>query len=237
MTSVRCGLIARKCGMTRIFTSTGMHIPVTVLHVLDCQVVEQKTEERHGYTALQIGTGFVKVRKLSKALRGHFARARVEPKRKLTEFRVTPDALLDVGTTLRADHFIVDQYVDVTGMSIGKGFAGAMKRWNFSGLRASHGTSVSHRSHGSTGQRQDPGRVFKNKKMAGHLGHKRVTVCNLRVVQVDVDRGLLLVRGAVPGAEEGYVFLRDAIKRKRPDNVPFPAVSSTTTGEESSVDV
>jgi large subunit ribosomal protein L3 len=220
---MRSGLIAKKVGMTRVFTDEGRHVPVTVLHVDNCQVVAQRTAETDGYTAVQLGVGRAKVKNVSKAMRGHFAKAKVEPKRKLAEFRVTADALIDVGAEITAAHFLVGQFVDVTGTSIGKGFAGVMKRWNFGGLRASHGVSISHRSHGSTGQRQDPGKVFKNKKMAGHLGHERVTTQNLEVVSVDAERGLILVKGGVPGADGGYVLVRDAVKRKAPKGLPFPA--------------
>ncbi|HYC05787.1 MAG TPA: 50S ribosomal protein L3 [Azospirillaceae bacterium] len=222
---MRSGLIAQKLGMTRVFTNEGEHVPVTVLKVDHCQVVAQKTEEKDGYTAIQLGVGKAKVKNVSKAERERFAKAQVEPKKKLAEFRVTPDALVDVGAEITADHFVEGQFVDVTGTTIGKGFAGGMKRWNFGGLRASHGVSVSHRSHGSTGQRQDPGRTFKNKKMAGHFGVERVTTQNLRVVSVDVERGLILVRGAVPGSEGGYVLVKDAVKKKLPDGVPFPAAT------------
>ncbi len=220
---MRSGMIAQKVGMTRIFTDEGEHVPVTVLKVDGCQVVAVRTEETDGYTAVQIGAGQIKVKNVTKPLRGHFAKAKVEPKRKLAEFRVTPDALIDVGAELSAAHFVPGQFVDVTGTSIGKGFAGAMKRWNFGGLRATHGVSISHRSHGSTGNRQDPGKVFKNKKMAGHLGDERVTVLNLKVVQVDEERGLIMLKGAVPGSEGGWVRIRDAIKKKAPEGVPFPA--------------
>ena len=220
---MRAGLIARKLGMSRLFTEEGEHVPVTVLKVDNCQVVAVRTEERDGYTAVQLGVGAAKVKNVTKPMRGHFAKAKVEPKRKLTEFRVSPDALLEVGSELTADHFVPGQYVDVVGTSIGKGFAGAMKRHNFGGLRATHGVSISHRSHGSTGQRQDPGKIFKGKKMAGHMGNRRVTVQNLKVVSTDADRGLILVHGAVPGAEGGFVLVRDAAKRKLPEGVPFPA--------------
>lgn len=219
---MRSGLIAQKLGMTRIFDAEGQHVPVTVLKLDDVQVVAVKTEETDGYTAVQLGAGKAKVKNVSKAVRGHFAKAEVEPKKKLVEFRVSADALLAVGDELTADHFVAGQIVDVTGTSIGKGYAGVMKRWNFGGLRASHGVSVSHRSHGSTGQRQDPGRVFKNKKMAGHLGAERVTVQNLTIVTTDVERGLIMVKGAVPGAEGGWVLIRDAVKRPAPKDVPFP---------------
>ena len=229
---MRSGLIAQKLGMTRIFTDEGEHVPVTVLKVDNCQVVAVRTEEKDGYTAVQLGAGAIKVKNVTKPMRGHFAKARVEPKRKLVEFRVTPDALIEVGAELSVAHFIPGQFVDVQGTSIGKGFAGAMKRWNFGGLRASHGVSVSHRSHGSTGNRQDPGKVFKNKKMAGHLGDETVTVMNLKVVSVDENRGLILVKGAVPGSEGGWVKIRDAVKRKQPDGLPFPAaIKAAPAGE------
>lgn len=220
---MRTGMIARKLGMTRVFTAEGQHVPVTVLQVDNCQVVAQRTEETDGYTALQLGVGQVKVKNVTQPMRGHFAKAKVEPKRKLVEFRVDADGLVDVGAEITVDHFAVGQKVDVTGTTIGKGFAGAMKRHNFGGLRATHGVSVSHRSHGSTGGRQDPGKTFKNKKMAGHMGDVRVTTQNLTVVQTDVERGLLLVKGAIPGAEGGYVLVRDAVKRKAPEGLPFPA--------------
>ena len=220
---MRTGLIAQKLGMSRVFDDGGAHVPVTVLKVDNCQVVSVRTAEKNGYTAVQLGVGSVKVKNLSKAERGHFAKAKVEPKRKLAEFRVSADALLEVGAELGANHFVPGQFVDITGTTIGKGFAGAMKRWNFGGLRATHGVSVSHRSHGSTGNRQDPGRTFPNKKMAGHLGVERVTTPNLKIVSADPDRGIILVRGAVPGAEGGFVLIRDAVKRKLPKDVPFPA--------------
>src|ERR671929_2114936 len=221
-TLMRSGVIAQKVGMTRVFTDAGEHIPVTVLKVDQCQVVAHRTKDKNGYTALQVGVGKAKVKNVSQAERGHFAVAKVEPKRKVAEFRVSEDALIPVGAEITADHFVVGQYVDVTGTTIGKGFAGPMKRWNFGGLRASHGVSISHRSHGSTGGRQDPGKTFKNKKMAGHLGNERVTTQNLRVVRTDPDRGLVMVLGAVPGAKGDWVEVRDAVKRALPDGVPFP---------------
>jgi large subunit ribosomal protein L3 len=220
---MRTGLIAQKLGMSRVFDDAGAHVPVTVLKIDNCQVVGVRTAEKNGYTAVQLGVGAVKVKNLSKAERGHFAKVKVEPKRKLAEFRVSKDALLDVGAKLGANHFVPGQFVDVTGTTIGKGFAGAMKRWNFGGLRATHGVSISHRSHGSTGNRQDPGRTFPNKKMAGHLGVERVTTPNLKVVSADAERGILLIRGAVPGAEGSFVLVRDAVKRKLPKEAPFPA--------------
>src|SRR5881394_2389692 len=219
---MRTGLIARKLGMTRVFTDEGTHIPVTVLQVDNCQVVAVRTEDKDGYTAVQLGVGAAKTKNVSKPQRGHFAKAKVEPKARLAEFRVSEDALLEVGAEITAAHFMPGQYVDVVGVSIGKGFAGAMKRHNFGGLRASHGVSVSHRSHGSTGQRQDPGRTFKGKKMAGHLGQETVTTLNVTVWRVDVERGLILVKGAVPGTEGAYVRVRDAVKAKAPEGLPFP---------------
>src|SRR5438067_3918508 len=219
---MRSGVIAQKMGMTRVFTETGEHVPVTVLKLANCQVVAHRTKDKGGYVALQLGSGARRVKNVSKAERGHFAVAKVEPKRKLAEFRVSEDGLIPVGAEITADHFVVGQYVDVTGTSIGKGFAGAMKRWNFAGLRASHGVSISDRSHGSTGGRQDPGKTFKNKKMAGHLGVERITTLNLKVVQTDVERGLILVEGAVPGAKGGWITLRDAVKKKLPKDVPVP---------------
>jgi large subunit ribosomal protein L3 len=219
---MRSGVIAQKMGMTRVFTEAGEHVPVTVLKLGNCQVVAHRTREKGGYVALQLGSGGRKVKNVSKAERGHFAVAKVEPKRKLAEFRVSEDGLIPVGAEITADHFVVGQYVDVTGTSIGKGFAGAMKRWNFAGLRASHGVSISHRSHGSTGGRQDPGKTFKDKKMAGHLGVERVTTLNLKVVQTDVERGLILVEGAVPGAKGGWITVRDAVKKNLPKEAPKP---------------
>jgi len=229
---MRSGLIAQKLGMTRVFTDDGQHVPVTVLKVDSCQVVAVRTEETDGYTAVQLGAGAIKVKNVTKPERGHFAKARVEPKRKLAEFRVDADALIEVGAEISVAHFVAGQYVDVTGTSIGKGFAGAMKRWNFGGLRATHGVSVSHRSHGSTGNRQDPGKVFKNKKMAGHLGDEKVTVLNLQVVSVDEARGLILLKGAVPGAEGGWLRIRDAVKKKAPEGLPFPAAVKSAPAAE-----
>ena len=220
---MRTGLIAKKLGMTRIFRDDGTHVPVTVLHLDAVQVVAARTEESDGYSAVQLGWGRAKVKNVSKPNRGHFAKNKVEPKARLVEFRVDADALLEPGATLSAAHFVVGQRVDVTGTSKGKGFAGAMKRWNFGGLEASHGVSISHRSHGSTGNRQDPGKVFKNKKMAGHLGHERVTTLGLEVAAVDAEKGLIFLRGAVPGARNGFVLVRDAIKRPRPADAPYPA--------------
>jgi large subunit ribosomal protein L3 len=220
---MRTGLIAQKLGMTRVFTGEGNHVAVTVLRVANCQVVAQRTQEKDGYTALQLGVGAAKVKNVSKPQRGHFAKAKVEPKAKLAEFRVSDDALVDVGAEITAAHFVPGQYVDVTGTSIGKGYAGGMKRWNFGGLRASHGVSISHRSLGSTGQRQDPGKTFKNKKMAGHLGAERVTTQSLQIVSADAERGVLMIKGSVPGSEGGWVLIKDAAKRKPPEGLPFPA--------------
>jgi large subunit ribosomal protein L3 len=220
---MRTGLICKKLGMTRIFKDDGTHVPVTVLHLDQVQVVTQRTMETDGYTAVQLGWGKAKVKNVSKPNKGHYAKAKVEPKQKLVEFRVAEDALIEPGSVLSAAHFLVGQKVDVCGTSKGKGFAGAMKRWNFRGLEASHGVSVSHRSHGSTGNRQDPGKTFKNKKMAGHMGDERVTLLNLEIAAVDAEKGLLMVRGAIPGAPGGWVMVRDAIKRKRPADVPYPA--------------
>jgi len=228
---MRTGVIAQKLGMTRVFDDTGNHIPVTVLKLDGCDVVDQRTMDRDGYTAVQVGIGAVKPKRVSKAMRGHFAKAKVEPRRKIVEFRVSEDALVDVGTRLAVDHFVSGQFVDVTGTSIGKGFAGSMKRHNFGGLRASHGVSISHRSHGSTGQCQDPGKVFKGKKMAGHMGAERVTTQNLRVVTTDGEEGLILIEGAVPGSKGGYVLVRDAIKKALPDGVPYPTVASEQVPE------
>ena len=219
---MRSGVIAQKVGMTRIFTAAGEHVPVTVLRLAQCQVVAHRSKEKNGYVALQLGSGTRKVKNVPKAERGHFAVAKVEPKRRVAEFRVSEDAVIPVGAEITADHFIVGQYVDVTGTSIGKGFAGGMKRWNFGGLRASHGVSISHRSIGSTGGRQDPGKTFKNKKMPGHLGVERVTTLNLKVVQTDVERGLILVEGAVPGAKGGWITVRDAVKKTLPKDAPKP---------------
>jgi large subunit ribosomal protein L3 len=219
---MRSGVIAQKLGMTRVYTEAGEQVPVTVLRMDNCQVVAQRTDEKDGYTAVQLGVGARKPKGMSKALRGHFARAEVEPKRKLAEFRVSPENLIGVGEEITADHYFAGQYVDVAGTSIGKGFAGVMKRHNFGGLRATHGVSVSHRSHGSTGQRQDPGKVFKGKKMAGHMGNVRVTTQNLQVVRTDAERGLIMVRGAVPGAKGGWVIIRDAAKKPVPENVIRP---------------
>lgn len=220
---MRTGLLTKKLGMTRIFRDDGTHVPVTVLRLDAVQVVAARTEETDGYTAVQLGWGRAKVKNVSKPNRGHFTKNKVEPKARLAEFRVDADALLAAGATLSAAHFVVGQLVDVTATSKGKGFAGAMKRWNFSGLEASHGVSISHRSHGSTGNRQDPGKVFKNKKMAGHLGHERVTTLSLEVAAVDAEKGLIMLKGAVPGVRGGFVLVRDAVKHTRPADAPYPA--------------
>ncbi len=219
---MRSGLIAQKLGMTRIYTEEGTVVPVTVLKVDNCQVVAQKTSDKDGYTALQLGAGVPKIKRLTKAERGHFAVAKVEPKRKLKEFRVSPDNVIPVGAEITVEHFVPGQFVDVTATSMGKGFAGGMKRWNFAGLRATHGVSVSHRSIGSTGNRQDPGKVFKNKKMPGHLGAETVTTQNIVVVKTDADRGLIMVKGSVPGVKGAWVSVRDAVKRKLPESAPKP---------------
>jgi large subunit ribosomal protein L3 len=220
---MRTGLIAKKLGMSRLFKDDGTHVPVTVLHLDHVQVVDTRTKERDGYVAVQLGSGTAKVKNVSQPNRGHFARLKVEPKKKLIEFRVSDNAMLEIGATLSVAHFVVGQKVDVTGTSKGKGFAGGMKRWNFAGLEASHGVSVSHRSLGSTGNRQDPGRTFKNKKMAGHLGDERITTLNLEVALVDVEKNLLMIRGAIPGSKNGFVLVRDAVKKARHADAPYPA--------------
>jgi large subunit ribosomal protein L3 len=220
---MRTGVIAQKVGMTRVFTDGGDHVPVTVLKLDQCQVVAVRTAEKDGYTAVQLGIGKAKVKNVGQPMRGHFAKAKVEPKRKLAEFRVTKDALLEVGAEITAAHFVPGQFVDVAGITIGKSYQGVMKRWNFRGLEASHGVSISHRSHGSTGQRQDPGRTFKGKKMAGHLGVERVTTQNLKIVATDEAKGLVMIQGSVPGSAGGYVRITDAVKRKAPKGLPFPA--------------
>jgi len=219
---MRSGVIAQKVGMTRIFLDSGEHVPVTVLKLENCRVLAHLTEEKNGYSALQVGAGKAKVKNVSRAMRGHFAVAKVEPQRKLAEFRVSDGNMIEVGSEIRADHFVPGQYVDASGTSIGKGFAGGMKRHNFGGLRASHGVSISHRSHGSTGQCQDPGKVFKGKKMAGHMGATRVTTQNLEVVKTDPERGLIMIKGAVPGSKGGWVQIKDAVKRALPDDAPKP---------------
>ena len=220
---MRTGVIAQKVGMTRVFDQDGSHVPVTVLKVDNCQVVAVRNQEKDGYVALQLGVGKAKVKNVGKPMRGHYAKAKIEPKKKLAEFRVPADAVVEVGKEITAAHYVPGQFVDVAGITVGRGFAGVMKRWNFRGLEASHGVSISHRSHGSTGGRQDPGKTFKNKKMAGHYGVDRVTVQNLKVVATDVDQGLILVKGAIPGAPGGWVRVTDAVKRARPKDAPFPA--------------
>jgi large subunit ribosomal protein L3 len=229
--AMRSGVIAKKLGMTRLFLEDGRQVPVTVLSLEGVQVVAQRTAEKDGYSAVQLGAGTAKAKRTSKAMRGHFAKAKVEPKRKLAEFRVSPENLIDVGEEITADHYFAGQFVDVAGTSIGKGFAGAMKRHNFGGLRASHGVSISHRSHGSTGQCQDPGKVFKGKKMAGHMGAVRVTTQNLQVVKTDSERGLIMVKGAVPGSKGGWVTIRDAVKKPVPENVILPAALKSAAEE------
>tara|TARA_R110002153_G_scaffold66313_18_gene177304 strand:- start:1192 stop:1917 length:726 start_codon:yes stop_codon:yes gene_type:complete len=220
---MRSGVIAQKVGMTRVYNDAGEHVPVTVLRLQNCQVIAQRTEDKNGYTAVQLGVGIAKAKNTTKPMRGHFADANVEPKAKLAEFRVTADNMLDVGSEIIPGHFVAGQRVDVTGTSVGKGFAGAMKRHNFRGLRATHGVSVSHRSHGSTGQCQDPGKVFKGKRMAGHMGSTRITTQNLEIVTTDDDRGLILVKGAVPGSKGSWITVKDAIKVSVPENAPKPA--------------
>jgi len=229
---MRSGVVAQKVGMTRVFTDAGEHVPVTVLRLAQCQVVAHRTKDKNGYIALQLGSGARRSNNMSKADRGYFGKQNVEPKRRLAEFRVTEDSLIPVGAEITADHFIPGQFVDVSGITIGKGFAGGMKRWNFAGLRASHGVSISHRSIGGTGGRQDPGKTFKNKKMPGHLGVERVTTLNLKVVQTDVERGLILVEGAVPGAKSGWVTVRDAVKKKLPKEAPKPGKFRVTESAE-----
>ena len=229
---MRSGVIAKKVGMTRLFMEDGRQIPVTVLQLDNLQVVAQRTADKDGYTAVQLGAGAAKAKNVSQPMRGHLAKAQVAPKRKLAEFRVSPENLIDIGAEISAEHFLEGQKVDVSGTSIGKGFAGAMKRHNFGGLRASHGVSISHRSHGSTGQCQDPGKVFKGKKMAGHMGAARVTTQNLEVVKTDADRGLIMIKGAVPGSKGGWVTIKDAVKKKLPDGVPFPAAVKAAAASE-----
>ncbi len=220
---LRSGIIAKKMGMTRLFMEDGKQIPVTVLQMDNLQVVAKRTAETDGYSAVQLGCGSAKAKRTSKAMRGHFAAAKVEPKRKIAEFRVAAENLIEVGEEITANHYFEGQFVDVSGTSIGKGFAGAMKRWNFKGLRATHGVSISHRSHGSTGQCQDPGKVFKGKKMAGHMGAAKVTTQNLQVIRTDATRGLIMVKGAVPGSKGGWVTVKDAVKKAVPENVIYPA--------------
>jgi large subunit ribosomal protein L3 len=226
---MRTGLIARKIGMTRLFGEDGAHVGVTVLQVEECDVIAVRTQEKEGYTAVQLGVGRRKAKNVTQPMRGHFAKAKVEPKAKVGEFRVSADALLEPGARVSAAHFVAGQFVDVQGTSIGKGFAGAMKRWNFGGLEASHGVSISHRSHGSTGNRQDPGRTFKNKKMAGHMGHRTRTVQNLEVFGVDAERGLIMVKGGVPGPDGGWVRVTDAVKKALPKVAPYPAALGSAT--------
>ncbi|MBT8459843.1 MAG: 50S ribosomal protein L3 [Boseongicola sp.] len=228
---LRSGVIAKKVGMTRLFMEDGKQIPVTVLQLDKLEVVANRTTEKDGYTAVQLGAGTAKAKRTSKAMRGHFAAAKVEPKRKIAEFRVAPENLINVGEEITANHYFEGQYVDVAGTSIGKGFAGAMKRHNFGGLRATHGVSISHRSHGSTGQCQDPGKVFKGKKMAGHMGAARVTTQNLQVVRTDADRGLIMIKGAVPGSKGGWVTIKDAVKKPIPENVIYPAALASAARE------
>jgi len=228
---LRSGVIAKKVGMTRLFMEDGKQIPVTVLQLDNLQVVAQRTAELHGYSAVQLGAGTAKVKRTSQAMRGHFAAAKVEPKRKVAEFRVAPQNLINVGEEITADHYFEGQFVDVSGTSIGKGFQGAMKRHNFGGLRATHGVSISHRSHGSTGQCQDPGKVFKGKKMAGHMGAARVTTQNLQVVKTDADRGLIMIKGAVPGSKGGWVTIKDAVKKPFPENAILPAALRSAAEE------
>ncbi len=233
---MRTGVIAKKLGMTRLFDEAGTHVPVTVLSLEGCQVTAQRTLERDGYVALQLGAGAKKAKNTSKAMRGHFAKGLVEPKHCVAEFRVSEDNLIEVGAEFTADHFLAGQKVDVAGMTVGKGFAGAIKRWNFGGMRATHGVSVSHRAHGSTGQRQDPGKVFKGKHMAGHMGQDNVTTLNLTVFRVDVERGLILIRGAVPGTEGTYVRIRDAVKIAPPANAPRPGALKGAAADATSAD-
>jgi large subunit ribosomal protein L3 len=220
---MRTGVIAKKVGMTRLFQADGRHVPVTVLQLDDLQVIGRREQDRDGYTAVQLGAGKAKAKNVAKPQRGAFGKAEVQPKAKLVEFRVDEDALLDVGARISAEHFVAGQLVDVAGVTQGKGFAGAMKRWGFGGLRATHGVSVSHRSHGSTGNRQDPGRVFKNKKMAGHMGARNRTQQNLEIVRTDPIRGLLFVKGSVPGHKGAWLSVTDAIKLPRHESAPYPA--------------
>ncbi|WP_347267419.1 50S ribosomal protein L3 [Paracoccus sp. (in: a-proteobacteria)] len=234
---LRTGVIAKKLGMTRLFLEDGKQVPVTVLHVDNVQVIAQRTVETDGYVALQLGAGEAKAKRVTGAMRGHFAKANVAPKRKIAEFRVTPENLVEVGEEIVADHYFAGQYVDIAGTSIGKGFAGGMKRHNFGGLRASHGVSISHRSHGSTGQCQDPGKVFKGKKMAGHLGAVRVTTQNLQVVRTDSERGLIMVKGSVPGSKGGWVTIKDAVKKPLAENTVFPAATRSKAAAQAEAPV
>jgi large subunit ribosomal protein L3 len=233
---MRTGVIAKKMGMTRLFQADGRHVPVTVLQLEDVQVVARREKDKDGYTAVALGAGKAKAKNVAKPQRAAFGKAEVEPKARIVEFRVAEDALLDVGATISADHFVAGQYVDISGITQGKGFAGAMKRWNFGGLRATHGVSVSHRSHGSTGNRQDPGRVFKNKKMAGHMGARNRTQQNLEIVRTDAARGLIFVKGSVPGSKGGWLQVTDAIKLPRNENVPYPAGLLDTSAPEAEVE-
>jgi len=233
---LRSGVIAKKLGMTRLFLEDGKQVPVTVLQLDNLQVVAQRTTERDGYTAVQLGAGVAKAKRTTAAMRGHFAKANVAPKRKIAEFRVSPENLIEVGAEISAAHYAEGQFVDIAGTSIGKGFAGAIKRHNFGGLRASHGVSVSHRSHGSTGQCQDPGKVFKGKKMAGHLGSVRVTTQNIQVVRTDADRGLIMVKGSVPGNKGGWVTIKDAVKKPLPKDLPLPAALKSAAGAASAAE-
>ncbi|MGF1463171.1 MAG: 50S ribosomal protein L3 [Maricaulaceae bacterium] len=233
---MRCGVIARKVGMTRVFAEDGAHVPVTVLQIEDCQVIAHRTQERDGYVAVQLGAGAAKPKNTPKAMREHFAKSNVAPKKKLVEFRVDEDCLIELGAEITADHFVPGQRVDIAGTSIGKGFAGGMKRHNFGGLRASHGVSISHRAHGSTGQCQDPGKVFKGKKMAGHMGDARVTTQNLEIVRADADRGVLLVKGAVPGPAGGWLEVRDAVKGVKVDELPKPGKFRTLADRNASLE-
>ena len=233
---MRTGVIAKKMGMTRLFQEDGRHVPVTVLALEGCQVVGQRSAETDGYVALQLGAGSAKAKNVAKPQRGSFGKAEVELKAKVVEFRVAEDALVDVGTEISADHFVPGQMVDVQGTTQGKGFAGAMKRWGFGGMRASHGVSISHRAHGSTGQRQDPGKVFKNKKMAGHMGDRQRTQQNLEIVRTDVERGLIFVKGSVPGAKNGWLLIKDAVKVKSPEGIPFPAALRSANSPATAAD-
>ena len=233
---MRTGVIAKKLGMTRLFDEAGTQVPVTVLSLDGCQVTAQRTQERDGYVALQLGAGAKKAKNTTKAERGHFAKALVEPKHHVAEFRISEDNLIEVGSEFTADHFLPGQKVDIAGVTVGKGFAGAMKRWNFGGMRATHGVSVSHRAHGSTGQRQDPGKVFKGKKMAGHMGQDLVTTLNLTVFRVDVERGLILIKGAVPGTEGTFVKIRDAVKSAAPADLPKPGAIKSSAAKAPGAD-
>jgi large subunit ribosomal protein L3 len=234
---MRTGVIAKKMGMMRLFQEDGRHVPVTVLALEGCQVVGARKEDKDGYFAVRLGAGTRKAKNVNKPQRGEFAKAQVEPKARVAEFRVdNEDGLLPIGATLTADHFIAGQMVDITGHTQGKGFAGAMKRWGFGGMRASHGVSITHRAHGSTGQRQDPGKVFKNKKMAGHMGDRQRTQQNLMVVRTDAGRGLIFVRGSVPGAKNGWLLIRDAVKLPLPEGVPFPGAMRRNADETATED-